>query len=288
MPCRVGDILFDCTALLENALIEEARLLCENVVSHILGTGRLELHIMAAEPVAPARQRRIRKAVSRLAAGEPLQYVLGFADFMGRLFKVNRHCLIPRPETEELVAWILKTDAVWHVPVPLIADIGTGSGIIAVTLALEKPVSRLIASDISARTLTVAKANAAAHDVIRRIRFRRADLLEGIKRDSLDVVISNPPYVRTADFLRLAGRVRDHEPRSALDAGPSGLEVITRLTDQTLLALKPRGFLFMEIGADQAKAVEQILAAAGFSDCVTRKDLTGRDRMVRARKPDSP
>ncbi len=280
----VSDILIRGTERLIKAHIEEARLLCEHMLSHILATGRLDLYLKARERVSSRQIRSFEKGIARLAEGEPIQYVTGFADFMGRRFKVNRHCLIPRPETEELVDWALGFASLRRKPKPLIADVGTGSGCIVVTLSIEMPGAGYIAIDINKKALELAKVNAAAHGVILKIQFKTGDLLSGIRAASLDAVISNPPYVRTGDFVRLARQVREHEPRVALDAGERGLDIIAPLIVQAFHALKPEGFLFMEIGEEQWQDVKQLLSRAGFSNSIVKKDLSGRNRMVRAEK----
>lgn len=280
----VLDILNRGTARLRESRLEQPRLLCECLVSGIIGSGRLELYMRGTETPGRARTHRIEAGIDRLRAGEPLQYVLRSADFMGRSFKVNRNCLIPRPETEELVELVAAFGPLWNRERPVVADVGTGCGCIAVTLALERPEGRYIAVDVSEKALVLARSNARVHGASGRIRFRAADVLARTAAGSLDAVVSNPPYVRTADWKRLAVQVREHEPRMALDGGEHGLDMIAPLIEQAFRALKERGFLFMEMGVDQWPDVRSLLRGAGFGEYDVKRDLSGRNRFVRAGK----
>ncbi len=295
---------------------DEARLKCEWLTSHVLGCPRLELSARKDQSLSESQVRQIEAGATRLAEGEPLQYILGEAEFMGRVFICDRRALIPRPETEQLTAWMLEDAPLWQNKAPAfaqkatggtpaIADVGTGSGCIVISLALERPEGRYIATDTSAAALALARENAARHGVSARIRFITCDLLSAATPKttfqhsaecwnvvtagsttftSLDAVVSNPPYVRTADWARLEQSVRDFEPRTALDGGPDGLTIIRRLMAQSFQALKPGGALFLEIGEDQGAAIQELAHAAGFRESQLRPDLAGKDRMVRAVK----
>jgi release factor glutamine methyltransferase len=223
---------------------------------------------------------------------------------MGRVFACDKRALIPRPETEELVAAVAALAKAWPAPSPprlRIVDVGTGTGCIAITLALELPEAELIATDISADALALACGNAAAHgleysvrtatgdgmkpELQRRLGFMESDLLAGIEPAGVDIVVSNPPYIADGDASSLAPEIREHEPRAALFAGPDGLAVIRRLVGQAAAVLRPGGWLLLEIGETQAVAVQSSLAGAGFRDVCARKDLAGHDRMVQGRRP---
>ncbi len=219
-----------------------------------------------------------REVVFSLGDREPLHGAV-------RDFLCDRRALVPRPETEQLAEWVLAWAPLWARPKPVVADVGTGSGCLAVTLALERPAARVLATDTSSDALALARENAARHGVGGRLWFRQQDLLAGQPPASLDAVVSNPPYVATADWARCAATVRDFEPRAALDGGPDGLAVIRRLVRQARDALAPGGALFLEIGDRQAGAVRALLEAAGFADACVRRDHAGRDRLLRAVRP---
>ncbi len=254
------------------------------LVSRAIGCPRLDLPLLGDRRLAPRERRRIVAGLARLAAGEPLAYVLGDAEFMGRVFACDRRALIPRPETEQLAAAVLGWAPLWRRSAPRVADVGTGGGCLAVTLALERPAVRLLAVDISPAALALARRNAGRHGVAGRLRFRRGDLLAGLPPGRLDAVVSNPPYVAAAEWARCPTSVRAFEPRRALDGGVDGLAVIRRLIGQARAALAPGGWLFLEIGAAQGRAVRALLAAAGFGAVRILSDLAGRDRVIRARR----
>ncbi|MDD5679299.1 MAG: peptide chain release factor N(5)-glutamine methyltransferase [Kiritimatiellae bacterium] len=312
----LGSILDAVIARVQTSVPDESRLKCEWLASRVLCCSRLELALRREQCLTPLQVRQIEEGAARLAGGEPLQYILGEAEFMGRVFACDRRALIPRPETEQLAAWVLEDTRLWQNKAPsftqevaggtpVVADVGTGSGCIAISLALERPEGRYLATDTSAAALALARENAARHGVSARIRFVACDLLSAapskttfqhsaecwnvVTADSttfasLDAVVSNPPYVRTTDWAQLERSVRDCEPRAALDGGPDGLAVIRRLVAQAFQALKPGGVFFLEIGEDQGTAVLDLARAAGFRESHVRPDLAGKDRMVLAVK----
>lgn len=216
--------------------------------------------------------------VARRTRREPMAYIRGTQEFYGREFLVGPGVLIPRPETELVVDEARA--AAFGRRTPRLADIGTGSGCLAVTLALELPSATVIATDISADALTIARGNAAAHGVIGRITFVESSYLTGIA-GAFDVIVANPPYVREADAASLAPEVRDHEPRQALFGGADGLRDIRAIAQAATAALKPGGVLVLEIGMGQATAVGDVLAAVGLGgDLVIRRDLQGIPRVA--------
>jgi len=220
--------------------------------------------------------------VARRVRREPMAYIRGTQEFYGREFLVGPGVLIPRPETELLVDEA-KAAAMGR-RTPRIADIGTGSGCLAVTLALELPSALVTATDISADALTIARGNAAAHGVSGRITFVETSYLTGIA-GPFDVIVSNPPYVRDTDAPSLAPEVRDHEPREALFGGDDGLRDIRAIVQTATTALKPGGVLVMEIGMGQANAVTAVLAAAGLgAELTLRHDLQGIPRVAVAQR----
>ena len=278
-----GDAVRALRDRLRAARVPEAGLKAEWALAHALGCGRMELRARAATALPPAVARRLSVIALRLCAHEPLQYVLGDAEFRGRVFACDPRALIPRPETEELVELVLGDSDVWDRPAPRIADAGVGTGCIAVTLALERPAARIVATDASAEALALARENARRHGVETRIEWRQGHWLDGIEPGALDAVISNPPYISTAEIARLERQVRDHEPRIALDGGPDGLTAIRQLAVQSQAALARGGRLFLEIGESQGPAVAALLKAAGFAGIVIHRDAFGRERFATAR-----
>lgn len=268
---------------LEAVGIPEAGALAEWAAADLLGCRRLELHLRARDPFPAERRERGAAIRAALRAGVPLQYALGVVEFYGRAFAADPRALIPRPETEELVERALAAVDLWALPRPRVADVGTGSGVIAITLALERTGARLFASDRSAEALALARKNARRHGVEERIVWRHGDLLDGVAPGALDAIVANLPYVRTEEISRLDPRVRDHEPRAALDGGADGLRLLERLIGQAPVALARPGRLFLEIGEDQAAPVAALLARAGFRTVEIARDLAGRDRFALAR-----
>ncbi len=269
---------------------DEAPLKAELLLAHVLGLSRLDALARSSGYGQPLleltalQEGQLAALAARVAAGEPLQYVLGEAWFWGRSFKVDRRALIPRPETEELVEHVLGSDDLWQREYPLVADVGTGTGCIALTLAAERPLVRVIAADVSAEVLALARENAARLGLVGRVDWRLGDLLDGIPAGSLDAVVSNPPYIAAAVVETLAEEVRSHEPRLALDGGADGLAVVRRLVAQAALALRGGGRVWMEIGDEQGSAVKQILTASGFAAVQIRRDLAGQDRIAEGQR----
>jgi release factor glutamine methyltransferase len=231
---------------------------------------------------------RVDLLVSRRALGEPVAYLCGTREFYGRAFSVTRDVLIPRPDTELLCERVLCLLAARPAasPSPVIVDVGTGSGCIAVTLAAEMPGISVVASDTSAAALEVATGNAIRHGVAGRIRFVEGSLAAGAS--GVDVVVSNPPYIPEGDRAGLMRDVRDFEPASALFAGEDGLDVIRPLIPNAWNALRAGGLLALEIGSGQADAVVALMAEAGFIAIRTTHDLAGIPRTVEGvRRPAS-
>ncbi len=218
--------------------------------------------------------------LTRRATREPVAYILGTREFYGRSFVVSPDVLIPRPETELVIDRALHWLSAGGRPAaPVIVDVGTGSGCLAVTLALECPAARIGATDVSPAALEVARANAVRHGVASRIEWRHA-ALAGDLTGGVDLIVANPPYGAEDDRASLAADVRDFEPVVALFAGRDGLDVIRPLVPAAIRALRPGGALIMEIGAGQAPAVEDIVRRAGFEDVVVHADLAGIPRVV--------
>ncbi len=272
--------------------IENPRLNAEVLLSKVLGLERIMLYARFEQPVAAAEREAFRQMVRRRAARQPLQYLVGRCEFHGREFEVTPAVMVPRQETELVVAKCLEKMPNGRGE-PWAADIGTGSGAIAVTLAAERPPLRLVATDSSEQALAVAARNAARHGVQDRIRFAKGDLAGPVPghlpagREGVDFMVCNPPYVPTAQIDRLQPEVRDYEPRAALDGGSDGLDVVRRLLPQAAHLLMPEAWLVLELGEGQAEVVRQMLgqdAAFATESVETAKDASGCERVLCVRK----
>ena len=229
--------------------------------------------------LSAAEEARWRAAVRRRAAREPFAYVTGRAEFYSLELEIDRRVIVPRPETEHVVEQALAIAR--EVERPLIADIGTGSGCIAIAFAHSLESALVYAADASSEALEVAAANVRRHHLEGRVRLLHGDLFEPLP-EPVHVIASNPPYVASAEFPHLMPEVRDHEPRPALDGGEDGLAVIRRLIDEAPSHLLAAGALVMEIGADQGpRAIE--LAGNRFSAVRIERDLAGLERVLVAR-----
>ncbi len=259
---------------------EEATAEAESLLAHLFGCRRLEVYLHGERKLTPAQLAQLKTQTQRLEAGEPLHYVLGEVEFCGRVFVCDARALIPRPETELLVEAALDFSKVWKKQHPKVPDLGTGTGCLAITLALARPHARIFAVDISPDALALARQNAARHGVAHKMAFMQADLLAPFADGELDLIVSNPPYVPTAEWATLDRTIRDCEPRGALDGGTDGLDVIRRLVAQAAAKLAPGGALALEIGEDQGRRVAALLKAAGFVNVVVKKDFAGWDRIV--------
>ncbi len=273
--------LADGRARLERAGIDEAENKVRWVAAHLLGCGLLDVLRFLSEVPVPAQAARFDAALARLETDEPVQYVIGETDFMGLRIRCDARALIPRPETEELVAcaeeFLRGRDR------PVVVDACTGTGCIACALAKRMPGARLVATDLSAAALELARENARALDAA--VEFRQADLLAGLPEAGADLVVSNPPYVATAEIARLDRTVRAFEPHLALDGGPDGLRTISRLVAEAAHVLKSDGMLMMEIGEDQAAAIKEILCQTSHLQFQRLKfDCAGKCRVAQARR----
>lgn len=284
----LGALLDECVEHLVQSERQDASLKAEWLLADTAGIPRLEFPLYRARAVDEATRNRMRERTQRLADGEPLQYVLGTADFMGLLFRVDRRVLIPRPETECLVEWTLAEIARHPALQPRVADIGTGSGCIAVTLAARLPEARITAVDLSEDELAIARQNAAELAPGASITWTQGDGLYGFDKQSLDVVVSNPPYVPEGAWRALDREVRDFEPRSALTTGEDGFAILHRLLAEAPRVLAPRGSILLECGEEQAEALRIRAEQEGLVDVQVHRDLAGRRRGIRARQADHP
>ena len=253
----------------------DARLLAERVLDW--DAARYLTHVNDQEPEVFAE--RFETLVARRAAREPTAYVIGRREFCGLEFHVTPAVLIPRPETELIVEAALAEFPRSGEPLD-IADVGTGSGCLAVALARERPGSRIVATDISSAALEVARGNARRLGVAARIELVETDLLHGLQRQ-FDLIVSNPPYVPEHDRQSLQPEVRDYEPARALYAGDDGLSVLRRLVDETAVRLKPEGRLIFEFGFGQSDAVRALLSNTRSMVLLDlRRDLQGIPRVA--------
>ncbi|WP_276091526.1 peptide chain release factor N(5)-glutamine methyltransferase [Pedobacter sp. JY14-1] len=257
---------------------DEIAAICSLVVEQVSGKDRTALRtgMMAAVPGAELQE--YERVLKELQEGLPLQYVLGEADFYGLKFKVSPAVLIPRPETEELVEWVLES-AVSNSGLGIL-DVGTGSGCIAVTLARHLPVAAVKGLDISQEALSIARYNSTVNHVD--IEFILADIRGYASRDKFDLIVSNPPYVKQEERADMEAHVLDHEPHLALFvADENPLEFYDAIADFALEHLRPGGMLFFEINAALGNEMVSLMEAKGFKNSLLRKDMQGKDRMLR-------
>ncbi|KIL49754.1 peptide chain release factor N(5)-glutamine methyltransferase [Jeotgalibacillus soli] len=254
----------------------------ELLLLDILKINRTTLFMIMRDELHAEDFERFQQAVQRHANGIPVQYIIGFESFFGRMFKVNGDVLIPRPETEELIFYALeRSDVLFPASAELLAaDIGTGSGAIAVTLKLERPKWQVKAVDLSTKALTIAKNNAASLGAD--VEFLEGDLLRPLDRSKkLDIVLSNPPYIPYADRETMSDVVVKHEPHQALFADEEGLVLYRKMCEQLPERMNSPGLIGFEVGAGQGQKVQQMLKKAFPQEEVEIvHDINGKDRMV--------
>jgi release factor glutamine methyltransferase len=280
--------------------VPSPRLNAELLLMFTLNCDRAYLHAHPERELTASEAARYEAALAERARGVPAQYITGHQEFWGMDFIVTPAVLIPRPETEHVLETVLacvgrtlpSTNSGQALPANSphlrIADVGTGSGCIALALAKELPQAEIHATDISPAALEIARANAARHQLETRIHFHEADLLAPFAPNSFDFIISNPPYVGESEEDQVQLEVRKFEPRNAVFAGPTGTEVIARLIPQARAALRPGGWLILEISAAIAPHVARLLESAepeSWNDVHIAPDLQSIPRVARARKP---
>lgn len=301
---RVGSIGLDVRAALKEGMarlraadVPSHTLAAELLLMHALGRDRAWLYSHAEDSLDPTAAEKYFAMIARRAAGEPTQYITGKQEFWGLEFEVTPAVLIPRPETEHVVEVALerlgargiKLDMATGKPSPKlrVADVGTGSGCLAVSLAHELPHAEIFATDISAEALDVARRNAARHRVSDRIHFHQTDLLQVLLHEShlFDLIVSNPPYVARNEAASLQREVRDHEPELALFGGSTGLEIYARLIEQAGALLSPRGILVLELGHGAADAVRKMFhMQRDWANVSITKDLASIPRVLSAER----
>jgi release factor glutamine methyltransferase len=263
---------------------DSPRLDAEVLLAFVRGCPRIMLYTTFDTPVGEVERARFRELVRRRGDGEPVAYLVGSREFFSLALRVTPEVLVPRPETEALVVRVL--DLCRAAEKPRIIDVGTGSGAIVIACAKHLPRATFVATDLSTAALEVARENAATHGVADRIEFVACDLLDAPQAAGpFDIVVSNPPYVREDEFESLPRDVRLHEPRGALVAGPTGVEVVKRLSVEAPPRLASGGWVLVEIGPSTAAAAAEALAeqpALELGPII--KDLAGLPRIVQARR----
>ena len=265
--------------LLEKKGIAEARLCVEWLACRQLNCSRTALPFYCQQHLSTEQLRNFEDQLERLEQHEPLQYVLGDTEFMGHRFLCDRRALIPRPETELLVESVLEQSGIWE-DCPVIADIGTGCGCIAISLVLAKPHALCHAFDIDPMALSLASENAKIHAVAEKIIFHQEPFENLLLPNSIAALISNPPYVKTIDWFNLPVMIKNFEPRQALDGGADGLDIIRPLITAAQSVLRPNGWLLFEFGIGQSEAVRELLQLAGMKNIKIVPDYAGIPRIA--------
>jgi release factor glutamine methyltransferase len=277
----VLELLRTTTLYLGKKGVEQPRLSIEHLLADSLGKKRIELYLEFDRSLSARELEPLREKVRRRAEGEPLQHLLGHWDFFGRTFKTDWRALIPRSETELLVETILKEFATCGESANRLVDIGTGSGILAITFALERPGLDVSAVDLSEEALSLARENAERLGVSGRIVFRLSDLLDQVE-GPFHWIVANLPYIPTADLDALQREVK-FDPALALDGGKDGLTIIKRLIESVPGKIAPNGMIALEFGQGQAQRIGEILAENNYRDISIRKDYQGVERLLIAR-----
>ena len=300
---RIRDVrsaLSEAIGQLERARVPSAPLAAELLLMHTLGRDRAWLYAHPEQELDGAGRERYFALLARRASGVPTQHLTGHQEFWGLDFEVSPDVLIPRPETEHVIEVALERLGIRQNSYAgerarelRIADVGAGSGCIAIALAQELPAARIVATDISAAALEVARRNAARHGVSNRIEFIECNLLDDVFHESritnhepryFDLIVSNPPYIGRREAPSLPREVRDHEPEAALFGGESGTEIYAPLVAEATKLLKPGGILVLELGHNSAEHVSRKLSTPDWLDLAITNDLAGISRVASARR----
>jgi len=276
----VLEVLQSTTGYFQKRNIDSPRLNAEHLLAHVLSRKRMELYLDFDRQVRESELAPLRELLKRRGSGEPLQHLLGTVEFCGRSFRCDKRALVPRPETEQLVE-LLISHLKSEIASSRIIDVGTGSGVIALTLAAEFPTAEIVGADISDDALMLARENAERLKLADRVLFLRSNLLESIQPD-FDLIVANLPYVSADDRENLSREVL-HDPEVALFAGSRGDELMRQLINDAPSWLRPGGMLAMEIGLGQSEALVAALAEKNYRDILTEKDYSGVIRFLFAR-----
>ena len=283
------------TEFLAKKGVEAPRLQTELLLAHLLSMPRMKLYLNFERTFTPAETKALRELIKRRGMREPLQHIVGSSSFCGMDIAVNRHALVPRPETEQLAerGWEFLNKLSVSSRQPSAStqtaalDFGTGTGCIAVALAVKCPGAQIYATDISQEALDLAGQNAARHDAAGRIQFLRGDGFAALPGNILfDLIISNPPYIPSAEIQTLQPEVRDHDPRRALDGGPDGLDFFRKLAAGSRRFLKSDGRIMLEFGDGQATSVQKIFREQNWIVEAMQKDYSQRPRILIASNGD--
>ena len=285
---RLLDLLRKSTEYLEQNGIDDALPEAEMLVFHAVNRNRLDAYIENPE-IKSADSAKVRRLLQRRLKGEPVQYIIGHIEFCGLCIKVGKGVLIPRPETELLVEEVIRAisdqrSAVSSKTVKSLSllDLCTGTGCIALALAREFPEAGVYGTDLSKEAVAYAKKNAKANN-IENIRFRQGSLFDAVKAKRFDIITANPPYIRRDEIETLQREIRDWEPVAALDGGLDGMDFYRAILSSVGDYLNPDGFIFVELGYDQAEGVQKIARAEGFSEITVIKDYAGIGRILKAK-----
>ena len=274
----VLSVLQSTTAYFKKRGIENPRLNAEHLLAHALGRTRMELYLEFERTLGELELAPLRKLVQRRGEGEPLQHLLGTVEFCGRIFLCDKRALVPRPETEELVGFLTSNDE--H-RTSNIVDVGTGSGVIALTLASKFPEAQIVGVDVSEEALSLARENAERLGLSERVQFLQGDLLEAVD-GKFHLIVANLPYIAAQDRHTLSREVL-HDPDVALFAGARGDELVRELIEQAPARLRPGGLLALEIGLGQSDALLSALAEKKYRDIYSKNDYSGVIRFLFAR-----
>lgn len=284
LPWTIGSVLKWATDDFRARGIESPRLDAEVLLAFALRATRVQLIVDSQRPLVPDELARFRDLVRRRRTREPVAYLVGEREFYGRRFLVDHRVLVPRPDTETLIDVALTRSARLSMSARVL-DLCTGSGCVAVTLARERPTTRVHATDIEAGALSVARENALRLGAYR-VSFSRGDLYDGLRAPfgAFDLIVANPPYVPTPDLPGLPADVRDFEPRCALDGGDDGVSLLRRVVEGARPFLSDGGILAVEVGAGEAERVAETFAANGFENVVKARDYGKIERVVHGAK----
>ena len=274
------EVLQSTTAYFTNHKIENPRLNAEQLLAHTLRLSRMDLYLEFERNLAENELGPLRDLVRRRGQGEPLQHLLGTVEFCGHTFAIDKRAMVPRPETEELVGLLLAEISGQKSGITIL-DVGTGSGVIGLSLAVKFPQANVCAIDISEDALSLARENAAQLRLSERVRFQKSDLLENVS-ERFDLIVANLPYISMQDRHLLAREVL-HDPEVALFGGPGGDELVRKLIEQAPAHLEPGGLVALEIGLGQAEGLSDFLRQKNYHDIELKKDYSGISRFLLAR-----
>ncbi len=274
----VLEVLHSTTAYFKKRRIDNPRLNAEHLLAHVLDRGRIELYLQFERALGENELATLRELVRRRGQGEPLQHLLGTVEFCGHLFLCDKRALVPRPETEELVGFLTSNDE--H-RTSNIVDVGTGSGVIALSLASKFPEAQIVAVDVSEEALSLARENADRLGLSERVQFLQSDLLEAVD-GKFDLIVANLPYIAAQDRDTLSREVL-YDPEVALFAGARGDELVHELIEQAPARLRPGGLLALEIGLGQSQGLLSALAEKKYRDIDSKNDYSGVIRFLFAR-----